>query len=174
MQSLTPALLAALASKYRTLHALRVQLQPLATAALRVQLASLAAAFPGALRELDQLPLELIALRLAAIQRVLAQAAEPDTWMRLQIAYHGFMRAVLRIRRGLRARGATVIDARSELEALAYTPAEDEPPASRFDLLALQTIRKPPAGRLNPWVMAQVAKDCGVSVEAVHEALFLR
>jgi hypothetical protein len=169
-----PALLAALCTKYRTLRALRSEAQPAVNGVLRARLATLAAAFPGALRELDQLPLDVIDARLSAIERVADSGAEPADWMRLQIAYHGFMRAVLRIRRLSRARSLPMSDADQELAALAYTPAADEPPVSRFDLAALQTIRKPPGGRLNPWVIEQVARDCGVTTQAVHRALFLR
>jgi hypothetical protein len=164
--------LAALRTKYRTLLSLRTAAGPVPGHELRPRLAELARAFPGALRELDQLPLALIEARLSAIESVLECSAELELWMRLQIAYHGFMRAVLRIRRDLRRQ--TALDPDNPFGQIAYTPAEDEPPADRFDLAALRIIQKPPQGRLNPWVLEQVARDCGVSVATVQESLFLR
>jgi hypothetical protein len=164
-------LLTALRTKYRTLRALRTAAATPPKDELRAQLAALAQAFPGALRELDQLPLACIEARLSAIDRALEEDA-PEIWMTLQIGYHGFMRAVLRIRRQTRQHATA-----SELTAavaLTYTPAEDEPPAARFDRAALEIIRNPPAGRLNPWVLAEVAKDHGVTPAMVQESLFLR
>jgi hypothetical protein len=165
-------LLRALHGKYVRLHALRVSAAPAHAERVRPELAELARTYPGALRELDRLPLETIAARLAAIDAVLANASEPAQWMRLQLAYHGFMRAVLRLRRGLLAYAQPLEVASVVLAVLDYQPALDEPPSARFDLGALQLIKKPPHGRLNPWVLAQVAADHGVSVAVVHDALF--
>jgi hypothetical protein len=172
MEPRTERTLGALRTKYRTLVSLRTAAGPLTANELRPQLAALANAFPGALRELDQLPLDLIETRLRAIEGVLESRAELEPWMRLQIAYHGFMRAVLRIRRELRRQ--TELDPTQSTGQISYTPAEDEPPLSRFDVSALRIIQKPPQGRLNPWVLEQVALDCGVSVATVQKSLFLR
>ena len=163
--------LRALHSKYQTLRALRLEVR---AEPPRAPLLALAREFPGALRELDQLPMELIDARLDAIERVLAGERPIEPWMRMQIGYHGFMRAVLRIRRLSRGRSVDFDDAARELAALPYEPALDEPPASRFGLVELRLIRRPPGGRLNPWVFREVAKDCGTTPEAVLKALFLR
>jgi hypothetical protein len=166
-------LLLGLRAKYRIIRELR-DAAAAESVAPRAELAALARAFPGALRELDQLPMALVIARLAAIERVLADGSAPERWMLLQAGYHGFMRAVLRIRRLSRGRPFEIVDAEHELLALAYQPAADEPPIARFDLAALRVIRRPPGGRLNPWVFGEVARDHGVSPESVHEALFLR
>ncbi|HEY2736432.1 MAG TPA: hypothetical protein VGI70_20675 [Polyangiales bacterium] len=165
--------LRALRDKYLCMRALRAEAAP-TMAAPRARLAALARAFPGALRELDQLPMEEIDARLHALDSALAGTIEPETWMQLQVSYHGFMRAVLRIRRASRGRPLEIDDAERELIALAYQPRDDEPSAARLDLTALRTIRKPPGGRLNPWVLSEVAKQHGVTPELVHKALFLR
>jgi hypothetical protein len=167
-------LLRALRGKYETLLQLRLRVATGAGIAPRAELAALARAFPGSLRELDRLPLPSLQSRLDAIERVLSDASEPEPWMRLQSSYHGFMRAVLRIRRLSHGRRTAVLDAAHELAALAYLPAEDEPPAERFGVAELQAIRRPPAGRLNPWVLAQVGLDHGVSAECVAAAVFNR
>jgi hypothetical protein len=167
-------LLSALQLKYQTLIALRHDAATQQRAAPRAQLAALAAAFPGALRELDQLPMSCLEERLRALDSALGERAEPASWMWLQVDYHGFMRAVLRIRRQSRGRPSLIENAQSELAALAYEPADDEPPVHRFELADLRAIRSPPRGRLNPWVLEQVARDHGVTPESVQEALFTR
>ena len=153
---------------------LLLRAQGRALIAPRAQLSALANEFPGALRELDQLPIDCIEQRLEAIERALARTSPVERWMELQSGYHGFMRATLRIRRLSRGRPLAVLDAQCELAELPYQPAEDEPPAQRFSAEDLATIRRPPAGRLNPWVLAQVAHDWGVTPELVRKALFLR
>lgn len=164
-----PERVRALLGKYQTMHALRVAQH---AESPRAELAALAAAFPGALRELDRLPLSKIEARMQALEHVLATGAEPAAWMQLQSAYHGFMRAALRIRALLLARPhAELADAQALLASIGYTPDPGEPPAARFDGAALQVLAKPPNGRLNPWVMAQVASDHGVEVADVRAAL---
>jgi hypothetical protein len=167
-------LLTGLRTKYLAIRELRSAAALESSVAPRAQLAALARAFPGALRELDQLPMDHVEARLLAIDRALAEGDEPEIWMRLQVGYHGFMRAVLRIRRLSRGRPLEIVDAKSELLALRYDPASDEPPPERFDLEALQMIRRPPGGRLNPWVFKEVARDHGVTPDLVQQALFLR
>jgi hypothetical protein len=167
-------LLGGLRRKYQIIRELRLAAAADAGIAPRARLAALARAFPGALRELDQLPMSDIEARLLALERVLDQGAQPEQWMQLQASYHGFMRAVLRIRLRSRGRPLEIDDAERELLAVRYEPAADEPPIERFDLVALRVIRRPPGGRLNPWVFSEVARDHGVNPELVRQALFLR
>jgi hypothetical protein len=173
MNPRSDSLLIGLRTKYRMIRELR-SAAAVESVAPRAKLAALARAFPGALRELDQLPMEHLEARLLAIERALDDGSEPEPWMRLQAGYHGFMRAVLRIRRLSRGRPFEIVDAERELQAVAYQPAADEPPIQRFDLAALRVIRRPPGGRLNPWVFNEVARDHGVSPELVQRALFVR
>lgn len=169
--TLTPQLLQALQNKYRTLHALRVHATPRTVP--RATFAVLSTAFPGALRELDRVPMSVLEARLSAIAAVLAGQTKVERWMVLQCAYHGFMRAVLRIRRGLLPFDSNaLLDPDACLQALGYVPASDEPALTQFDAAALASIRKPPGGRLNPWVMAWVAREFGVDVATVEDALF--
>ena len=164
-----PERVRALLGKYQTMHALRVAQH---AESPRAELAALAGAFPGALRELDQLSLSEIEARMQALEHVLATGTEAELWMQLQSAYHGFMRAALRIRAKLLARpGADLDDAQAFLTAIGYAPDPGEPPAARFDGPALRVLAKPPNGRLNPWVMAQVAGDHGVDVAEVRASL---
>jgi hypothetical protein len=87
--------------------------------------------------------------------------------MVLQIGYHGFMRAVLRIKRLLLEQERSAAP-----QPVAYTPALDEPAWERFDAQALAVIRKPPRGRLNPWVLTQVARDHAVTEACIENALW--
>jgi hypothetical protein len=163
-------LILGLRDKYQALLVLRVHKTDVAP---RAEMAALAAAYPGALRELDQLPLPVIERRLAALRAVAAGSAHVERWMTLQLAYHGYMRAVLRLRRALLASGErSFADPLACLRRHAYTAALDEPEPAWFTEPVLQSIVRPPRGRLNPWVMQQVARDQSVSAQDVLKALF--
>jgi hypothetical protein len=167
----TPEQLARLLDKYRALRQLRVTR---AEVSPRAELSALAASFPGALRELDRVPLPLIEQRIASLSAALENRERVAAWMTLQIAYHGFMRAVLRLRRGLLSVSEHELsDPHACLQRLAYIAAGDEPAPERLDTTALSVIRRPPGGRLNPWVMEQVARDLAVRPADIEQALFV-
>ena len=164
-------LIRGLCDKYQALLALRVTREEVSP---RAALAALAAAYPGALRELDRLPLQLIERRLASLRAVASGATGVERWMTLQIAYHGFMRAVLRLRRALLASNErSFADPGRCLQRLAYVAAADEPAPERLDAATLQMIVRPPRGRLNPWVIERVARDHAVQSSDIERALFV-
>ena len=166
--------LRALRDKYLEIKRLRDE----AAAGLDVdpkrEMAELARRFPGALRECDELPIDEIERRLALLERVVAQREPAPEWALLQISYHGWMRAALRIKR--LAAGRKAADAAAVMSELAqsYRPALDEPPLARFDEDAIRAILEPSDGRLNPWVYERVAAQHGVPPARVRLALFLR
>lgn len=162
-----PQLIRALCDKYERLCDLRKR--QLSEVAPRADLVALAAAFPGALRELDCLPLEELERRSEALRAVAGGTAPVERWMVLQSGYHGCMRAVLRIRRMLLQRER---DPSAQAQPLAYEPLPDEPALDQFDAEDLATIRKPPGGRLNPWVLTRVARDHAVSTACIEIALW--
>jgi hypothetical protein len=164
-----PRLLQALCGKYEKLCDLRQR--QLTAVAPRDELVALAAAFPGALRELDCLPMHELEMRTHAVRAAVEDASRVEHWMVLQIGYHGFMRAVLRIRRLLLERERSAVEGARD-RALAYEAALDEPALERFDAEAFALIRKPPRGRLNPWVVTQVARDHGVTEQSIEDALW--
>lgn len=164
---ISPQLLSGLVDKYTRLLRLRSVADELPP---RDELRSLARQFPGALRELDRLPLPTIEARLRELERVLDEGSEPALWMRLQVSYHGFMRATLRVKRWSRAWPEERAAALAELAAR-YVPAADEPALEFFDAEALGLIRNPPDGRLNPFVIAAVARLHGTTSEIVGNAL---
>ena len=162
----------ALRDKYREIKRLRDEHARGDEVDPRRAMAELARRFPGALRELDALPMSQIEERLALLEATVERGAPPPEWARLQIAYHGLMRAALRIKRLITLRA----DASSMLAAIAdgYVPAADEPPLASLDYATLAAIARPVGGRLNPWVFERVASAHGVHADAVRRALFLR
>ena len=135
----------ALARKYRTLAAIRA-----AGGAAREQLRALAAEFPGALRELDNLPLEELEERAAALE---AGADEP--WMGWLAAYHAWSRAALWLKThpgdlaGASDRAGRAVDA-------AFASA----------------VARPPGRRLVRAVLERVAADSGVPKSVIEARLF--
>jgi hypothetical protein len=169
--ALHPSLLGALQNKYQTLVALRVQDTP--EAVPRATFTALSAQFPGSLRELDRLPLPVLQWRLTALAAVAAGTAPIQPWMQLQSGYHGYMRAALRIRRGLLKDPWRVGEPAARcLERMGYVAALDEPGITRVDVGMISVIGKPPGGRLNPWVQRWVARDLGAQPDEVEAALF--
>jgi hypothetical protein len=164
----------ALRDKYLELQRLRVEHEAGDREDPRPRLRALSARFPGALRELDELPMEQIAARLATLQAVLARTEAAPAWVALQLGYHGWMRAALCIKRIAAERSA--IDADAVLTELAsrYHPDAHEPPLTAIDRAAVVEVLAPAQGRLNPWVFARVARDHGVEPEIVQRALFTR
>ena len=160
----------ALLAKYRELRRLRA-----ASAAggederdaVRAR-AALATRFPGALREIADLPMHDIETRIEALDRVLSGAPAPE-WLEPLARYHGWMRALLRAKRWL-ARRREVDDAlraRFETEALRE---DDEPEVSRVASL-LEQVASPPNGRLNVIVFREVARAIGREPNDVRRAL---
>jgi hypothetical protein len=166
--------LAALRDKYREIKRLRDEDAAGVAADPKLDMAELARRFPGALRELDELPREEIERRLASLESAVAGRAAPPPWAALQIGYHGWMRVALRIKRLAAGRRAAEVAAVARELAASYAPAPDEPALALLDHAALSAILEPDAGRLNPWVFARVAREHGVSVDTVRFALFLR
>jgi hypothetical protein len=164
----SPELLSGLLDKYRRLHRLRTEPAVLAP---REELRRLARRWPGSLRELDRLPLEALEARVGALEAVLEGGREVEGWMRLQVSYHGFMRAALRVKRWSRDWPEDPSDVQRMLGER-YVAAADEPAISFFDAGTIAAIRRPEGGRLNPLVLGAVAGLHGVGVEEVIGALF--
>lgn len=132
---------------------------------------ALAERFPGALREIDELPLEAIAERIRVLEAALTGEEEAPPWACFFVDYHGWLRAALRIKR-LCNGAATLEEALSRVRAR-YRPEPDEPSLAAIGDEGVATIWSPPGGRLNPWVFARVAALHGVSADEVSAALFV-
>jgi len=184
MMRVTLEMIAVLREKYREIKRLRtVDAEHVAHGRAhdpKAEMAALARKFPGALRELDELPMAAVDGRLAELDAALAARHVPQ-WAALQVAYHGTYRFALRIKRRAARKGA--LDEAALLHAierLLVAPQDelasepDEPRIGDFDAATLRAILRPADGRLQPWVLAHVARTLGVDPAAVSEALFAR
>jgi hypothetical protein len=155
-----------LAEKYRTLAELRTRREALERDGLsafdareakarRTAFRKLAREFPGALRELDTTPAEVLRGRSDAVgetQRALRAGLRSDLplWMELAGAYHAQLREVLAIKRWLSRREVRVLDAatldafRGWYARLAFRLR----PTRTFDAEQLKRYLHPPQGRL--------------------------
>jgi hypothetical protein len=184
----TPEMIASLRGKYREIKRLRDE-----HAAGRVllsdaphdpkpEMAALARRFPGALRELDELPMSEIESRLALLEHA-ARTGEAPQWVALQLAYHGTFRVLLGLKRAVGGAAKA-----GRLEALLEAARALRESADAEDRLLLAEIEgghglgpegialllKPAGGRLHPLVLSQAARICGVSSDEVARSLFLR
>jgi hypothetical protein len=165
---MTATHLGPLREKYLELLRLREEHRGGSAADPRARLAALAARFPGALRQIDRLTMDTIEARLFALDRAIEKGAPAPRWARLEIAYHGRMRATLRVKGAVR--GVT-----DEAEALRCAAAawarEADEPRERLDSEALSQIRSPKSRRLHPMVLEAVAAAHGVDVSLVRDVL---
>jgi hypothetical protein len=139
-----------LRDKYGEIHALRVEHARGDAVDPRTRMRALARRFPGALRELDELPMELIEARLRALDAALAAGPPFASWP--WIALQALDQVLLEL---------SAQDVAGDADALL------------LDRAAVAVILEPPGGRLGPWVLAEVARQAGVDAEAVRRALFL-
>ncbi|MBS2018440.1 MAG: hypothetical protein JST00_36585, partial [Deltaproteobacteria bacterium] len=73
----------------------------------RVAMTRLAREFPGALRELDELPLGSIEQRIAELDGAIGDATRIARWMRAMDAFHRHARGALAVKRWLAGRSIT-------------------------------------------------------------------
>lgn len=158
---------ARLLRKYETLAQLRAEG---ADAASRERLQPLAAEFPGALRQLDQLRPEELERRVRILRTGGASGdTHPPLWARVEVTYHRTLRACLAVRRRAvtQSSGAGLEHwIESEMDA------DGHEPSARWLLDHLMHIQHPPQGRLNGWVLQQVADRFGLTPEAVTALMF--
>jgi hypothetical protein len=154
--------LLALARKYRLLSDLRRGALPPA----RETLLPLAREFPGALRELDILPLHLLDRRLHAVLDA-ERGATPEPWIEWMLAYHERMRLALRAKALLRGAGADdptlIAQIESELRLEASAPCQAE---------FVARVARPPRGRLNSLVFETLEQELGLPPNELEQTLF--
>lgn len=130
----------------------------------------LAAEFPGALREIDVLPLATIEERLRALDDVILRGGDVALWMRCVADYHAMLRAALRIKR-LALPRHDLVAALAGL-AGAYVPRAGEPRIEEFDTVMLGAVLNPTAGRLNPWLYRLLEQRHGIPTGELDRLLF--
>ena len=136
----------------------------------RPAMVQLADDYPGALREIDVLPLDLIAARIAAL-KLAERGAEPaEPWMNAQVLFHRFARAVLATKRWLGARREITPTLRSEFTIAAVRLGVDTLVVAD----ELEAIATPPRGRLMDLVYAKVARALMIEDAEARTLVFER
>jgi hypothetical protein len=158
--------LLALLHKYRRLHELRRRKQSERVNASRVELRSLAEQFPGALRELDVLPMQLIEQRLAELECA-AQQGRPAAWMSWMHDYHALMRLALDVKRRLSKRRTL-----DDLQARALAESVSLRAGQTCDAAFVRAVARPPDGRLNRLIFEQLASRFETDTELIIATLF--
>jgi hypothetical protein len=128
----------------------------------RSRMKALAARFPGALRQLDELELHEIRRRLEGLERVLESGAEPEQWMEVVALFHVLARGALEAKRWLA--GRRVVDEAADTAHL----SED----ARLWAGHLHSVARPPGGHLTRLVLARVASSLGTSEARAREIVF--
>jgi hypothetical protein len=174
--------LARLAGKYETLATLRRERAAGAPLPGAATFKALAREFPGALQELDTLPLELIDARAAELHAAARAAsaatgaggdAGPDAgeapapWMRWLFAWHALMRGALLVKAALR--GARDVDDERAAELAARAAATAGVP---FPVALVHGVARPPDGRIARLVLAHAAACFEVTPEVIVDAVF--
>jgi hypothetical protein len=127
---------------------------------------SLAGRFPGVLRELDTLSIELILLRRQALAEAIAGGIVAP-WMSWMVAYHALMRVALWIK----IRTAKQPDVTNERMALLLIGITNEF-GFGVDEAFIVDVARPRTGRLNVVVLARLEMMFGVSVVEIRNGLF--
>jgi hypothetical protein len=111
----------------------------------RAVLRAFAAAWPGALKELDTLPTDEIERRARA-----CADGDVEPWMAWSVRYHELMRAALAIRRSDDTRQA----------------------GAPIDEAFVAAVKRPRHGRLNVVVFAELAREFDLPAREIWDALF--
>jgi hypothetical protein len=164
----SPEELAALADKYDALLRLRTRRDAGAPDPSREELRALARRFPGCLRELDTLVAGELGRR-ARAARAAAAGGDHEPWMAWVLAFHRLMTAALLVKGELAARRMPGVppEVAEDLARRAERQA-----GAPLDPCLLADFARPPAGRLAPLVIAEVARRFGVAAEEMRRCLF--
>jgi hypothetical protein len=167
--------IAALREKYAEILAMRRQAStPEADsrglAATRARMSALAARFPGALRELDELELAEIQRRIESLEAVLGGAAEVELWMSATALFHSLARGALWAKRWLRGRALDVggLEVTYEADATALEFAGE----ALVWKTELALVARPPGGRLTRLIYARIGRVLEVPEAEVPRTIF--
>jgi hypothetical protein len=186
--------LEALAGKYATLERLRRRRELLAAAghlgfddaeraARRLEFRRVAHEFPGALRELETTPADVLAAKAAAVRdeadrarRDPAAAAPARAWVAVVLDFHASLREALAIKLWLARRAVAVpLDEATVAACAAWYGAAGRPArrgAWPVDAATLERLHRPPRGRVLPVVWAAVVARHGGTAAALEQAVF--
>jgi len=139
---------------------------------VRHRMRQLAARFPGALREIDELALVEIRRRIMALDSVLALHDEAELWMEAIVVFHSLTRGALVAKRwlGKRKRIDEAVR-RGFQQALGELPFPED---SRAWAAHLSTVASPPRGRLLDAVFARIGRELQLPDGDVRGLVFPR
>jgi hypothetical protein len=133
----------------------------------RGEMATLAARFPGALRELDEAPLDMIRARIEALSRCIESGAPSEPWMNATAEFHRLARGALVAKRWLAGRKKVDASVTEQfLRSLEGAPHEADASAWALDL---DRIASPPRGKLTLLVFERLASRLGLSPGEAHD-----
>jgi hypothetical protein len=187
--------LEALADKYATLARLRARREAMLAAghagfdlgerdARKDDFRRVARAFPGALRELDVTTADVLAAKAAAVAAELAeQRAAPDRerpgrhWIAVVLDYHATWRELLAIKLFLARRRPVPApldddDVHACRAWYAELPVDNRRVGWPIDAASLDLLRRPPGGRVTPFVWRALAERHGLAHEQLVAAVF--
>lgn len=152
--------------KYLTMRAMRTA----TTIAPRDELRAFSQRWPGALAEIDRIPMTLIEQRIAELDRAIEGSSRepPPMWARAWILTHRRLRGALAIKLWLKGR-RTLDDDETRLLAQAQFPPESELYRARLDEVA-----SPPEGRVMELVLRDVAAELGLESHTMLALLMPR
>jgi hypothetical protein len=159
----TPSRREALARKYATMLALREAHDRGEGVASNTTLRALAEEFPGALHEIDRLPMDLLRARTDATARACHDPAAVAPWMSRVIAWHALLAATLRAKRDARLAVDEPASLAARLTAESGVVVDDA---------FARSLASPARGRVVPLVMGAVAAHFDEDVAAVRATLF--
>lgn len=163
--------------KWRALHAKYTEMLRLRLLSERdpshdpkLEMAALARSFPGALREIDRIPMGVLEHRLSLLEEVVEGRADAEPWMEASHRFHALLRGALTAKRFLAGRKAIDDVTRAAFVALAQSePAPDEILAWKD---ALADVADPPRGRVLPLVLGRLAKALGTTEDEARALVF--
>jgi hypothetical protein len=138
----------------------------------RPAMAELARVFPGALREIDRIPMAELERRLAWLERLHAgeHADAPEPWAPLGLRHHELLRGALAAKRWLAGRRSVDDAARARFrEEVAVLEQGEEALLWADDLLRLAA---PPQGRLAALVLERLSLESGHPPAQLRTLLF--
>jgi len=136
----------------------------------RARMAEVAARFPGALREIDDLELAEIRRRIQALADVVEARREAEPWMEAVALFHAMARGALCAKRWLAGRKRVDAEVQQAFERDVGTLVfPEDARAWRSDLAR---VASPPRGRVTDVVFARLARELGVSERAARRLVF--
>jgi hypothetical protein len=158
--------LIALARKYHSLSELRRSQYNVRLFDYRFLVRRLAHEFPGALRELDILPLIEIERR-AEVLLAASEGGVIEPWMEWMHSYHLMMRAALAIKK--RLEGRRVLSEPSLIDIAGDVSRES---GVRCDIQFVREVANPPLGRVNTVIFRRLSVEFGAAPSALGRVLF--